>query len=440
MHDVAVVKYEEPFESLRKAVDLVGGVEGISPHSKVVIKPNYVMWLEGINWPKYGVLTTARLIEDIVVLLKEHGVRNLSIVEGPTETGADSLFHLAAKGMGLDLLSERYGVTLVDILGGSFTRMTAGDVTLSVSKDVLDADYIINMPVLKTHSQTMVSLGIKNLKGVLDVASRKRCHNPDQLADLNYHLSRLAEMISPSLTVIDGIYTLERGPTVFGNAHRSDLIVASKDLLSADKVGAALLGIASETVPYIAMASRNKSRPADLSDVNIKGEVDLADVSKPHEWKNDWNESGDLPALLEMAGVRGITYRVTTENTLCTYCAGFIRRHIQMGILLAKNRDVPFDDIEILRGKVQDPEGGHKHTLLVGQCQVKRNGRNPRIGHCVKIGGCPPSEKDFYTAYRELGIELPDNFIGEVEKVAAMFLMANYVGKPEFEEEFFRIR
>jgi uncharacterized protein (DUF362 family) len=116
VHDVAVVKYEEPFESLRKAVYLVGGVEGISPHSKVVIKPNYVMWLEGINWPKYGVLTTARLIEDTVVLLKEHGVRNLSIVEGPTETGADSLFHLAAKGMGLDLLSERYGVTLVDIL------------------------------------------------------------------------------------------------------------------------------------------------------------------------------------------------------------------------------------------------------------------------------------------------------------------------------------
>ena len=71
---------------------------------------------------------------------------------------------------------------------------------------------------------------------------------------------------------------------------------------------------------------------------------------------------------------------------------------------------------------------------------MKRNGRNPRIGHCVKIGGCPPSERDFYTAYGELGIELPDNFIDEVEKVAAMFLMANYVGKPEFEEEFFRIR
>jgi uncharacterized protein (DUF362 family) len=440
VYDVAVVRYERPFESLKKAVDLVGGIEGISPDSKVVIKPNYVMWLEGMDFPKYGVLTTARLIEDIVVLLKEHGVKNISIVEGPTETGTVSLFHLAVKGMGLDLLAQRYGVKLVDVLEGSFTRVTAGDVSLSVSKDVLDADHIINMPVLKTHSQAMVSLGIKNLKGVLSVASRKHCHNPNQLADLNYHLARLTDMISPSLTVIDGIFSLERGPTVFGNAHRSDLIVASRDLISADKVGATLLGIAPQTVPHIAMASKDKSRPVDLSDVNIRGEVDLAAASRPHEWKTGWNESGDLPALLEMAGVKGITCRSIDDSTLCTYCAGFFRRHIQMGVLLAKNRDVPFDDIEILHGKVRDPEGGHRHTLLVGQCQVKRNSHNPQISHCVKIGGCPPHEEDFYRAYGELGIELPSDFIGEVQKVGEVFLMANYLGKPEFQEEFFRIR
>ncbi|HWR69911.1 MAG TPA: DUF362 domain-containing protein, partial [Dehalococcoidia bacterium] len=432
MYDVAVVKYEKPFESLRKAVDLVRGLEGIAPHSNVVIKPNYVMWLEGMDFPKYGVLTTARLIEDIVVLLKEHGIRNISIVEGPTETGT-SLYHLAVKGMGIDLLAQRHGVKLIDVLEGSFTRVTAGDVSLSVSKDVLAADHIINMPVLKTHSQAMVSLGIKNLKGILSVASRKRCHSPDQLADLNYHLARLTDMISPSLTIIDGIYTLERGPTVFGNAHRSDIILASKDLISADKVGATLLGIAPQTVPHLTMASKNKGRPVDLSDVRITGDIDLATASKHHEWKNRWNESGDLPALLEMAGVKGITFR-STDTTLCTYCAGFIRRYVQMGLMLAKNRNVPFDDIEILQGKLRDPEGGHRHTLLVGQCQVKRNSHNRQISHCVKIGGCPPREEDFYRAYDELGIELPGDFMGEVQKVGGAFLMANYVGKPEFQE------
>jgi hypothetical protein len=280
---------------------------------------------------------------------------------------------------------------------------------------------------------------MKNLKGVLNIASRKRCHSPDQRADLNYHVAKLAEMIPPSLTIIDGIYTLERGPLVFGNAHRSDLIIASKDVISADKVGATLLGIAPETVPHIAMASMNNSRSLDLSDINVRGEVDLAAVARPHVWQPNWSESGDLPALMEIAGVKGITYRIP-DSTLCTYCCDFVGRYIDVGIMLAKNRDMCFDDIEILHGKVLDPEGGHKHTLLIGQCQVKRNGQNPRISHCVKIGGCPPREEDFYRACRELGIELPSDLPGELQKVAEVFLMADYVGKPEFQEEFFRIR
>ena len=140
MYDVAVVKYKEGLQSLKKAVDLVDGLRGFSGASKVVIKPNFVGWLEASDFPKYGVLTTARLIEELVVLLKEHGVRHISLVEGP----AVGNFRLAASGMGLNLLAERHDVHLFDIFEGSFARVTAGDVTLSVSKTVLEADYIIN--------------------------------------------------------------------------------------------------------------------------------------------------------------------------------------------------------------------------------------------------------------------------------------------------------
>ena len=66
MYDVAVVTYEKPFESLKKAVDLAGGLGDVSAGSKVVIKPNICVWYEGADFPKYGVLTTARLIEDMV--------------------------------------------------------------------------------------------------------------------------------------------------------------------------------------------------------------------------------------------------------------------------------------------------------------------------------------------------------------------------------------
>ena len=173
MFDVAVVKYEEPMKSLRKAVDLAGGLDRFSADSKVVIKPNLVIWHEGVNFPKYAVLTTSRLIEDMVKLLVEQGARDISIVEGSVhleKKPRHSIVELAAKGLGYDVLKKRYGVKVIDALRGSFTKVTIDDVTLNVNKDILEADYVVDMPVLKTHSQCMVSLGIKNLKGVINLS------------------------------------------------------------------------------------------------------------------------------------------------------------------------------------------------------------------------------------------------------------------------------
>ena len=157
MYAVAVVKYSQHYESLKQAVELCGGIGDIPSGSKVFIKPNLVSWYEGINFPKYGVLTTSRLIEDMVKLLMEHGVTDISIVEGMVWSGQNlkpSILEMASRGLGLDLLKDRYGVKIVDVMRGSFTKISVADKKISVSSDILEADYVIDMPVLKTHTQT----------------------------------------------------------------------------------------------------------------------------------------------------------------------------------------------------------------------------------------------------------------------------------------------
>ena len=72
MYNVSVVKYEKPYESLKQAIDTAGGSGEIAGNSKVIIKPNIVAWTIGTNFPKFGVITTARMIEDIVIILHEH--------------------------------------------------------------------------------------------------------------------------------------------------------------------------------------------------------------------------------------------------------------------------------------------------------------------------------------------------------------------------------
>ena len=98
---------------------------------------------------------------------------------------------------------------------------------------------MIDVPVLNTHAMTKVSLGMKNLKGCLSMNSKKKFH----MADLEEMIALLNTQIPPQLTVIDGIYGMEKGPLSMGQAHRMNLIMASQDVLSCDMVGAAVLGI-----------------------------------------------------------------------------------------------------------------------------------------------------------------------------------------------------
>ena len=79
---VAIVSYEKPLASVRRAVTLAGGLAPLSSAARVFIKPNIVFWTKATDFPKYGVITTSRVVEDMVVVLKEHGVRDISIGDG----------------------------------------------------------------------------------------------------------------------------------------------------------------------------------------------------------------------------------------------------------------------------------------------------------------------------------------------------------------------
>lgn len=440
MFEVAVVKYEKPYDSLHKAIDLCNGFEKLTKYSRVFIKPNLVVWHKGVNFPKYGVLTTARLIEDCVVLLKEHGVKDIAIGEGSVELEktSESIVDLAAKGMGLEMLAKRYGVKIIDVLKSVFVKVAVDDVKISINKEAMESDFLIDMPVLKTHSQAKVSLGIKNLKGLININSRKIFHNADPNTNLDFYLSKLPDIISPSLIITDGIYTLERGPLYNGRAHRSNMIIATKDLISADLVGSTILGIDPADIPYIKQAAARKRRKYDLSDIKILGGLDIKKILMPHRWEFLQGESGDLPVSFERAGIKGIRFP-EQDKTICTYCSVFIN-YVVLGIFMSKNKDRPFNDIEILDGKIQEPTGKHKHTILVGQCQVNKNGKNPLINNCVKIKGCPPKKEDFLKAYKEVGIELPDNFIEWMDKSPELLHMKKYTNSPDFEPSFYKIQ
>lgn len=434
---VAIVRYEKPLESVKKAVDLSQGLNHLPTKAKVFIKPNIVFWTRTTPFPKWGVVTTSRVVEDMVILLKERGVEEITIAEGITtfdpkdrETPAH-----AFESLGYSILKERYGVKTLNVFERPFKKVDLGaGVVLHFNPDILESDFVVNLPVLKTHAQTVVSLGIKNLKGLIDVASRKKCHSPDTVKDLNYMVARLANKLPPSFTLLDGIYTTERGPFFEGRLRRSNLLVASSDIFSVDKVGAKVLGYEPSQVPYLVHAAQDFKRPLDLSDVEVIGE-NIDSVASFHEYAFPYTEDGKLPKPLEKLGIKGLSYP-QYDSTICTYCSGFTT--VMLMAIANAWRGKPWDEVEILTGKRMKPTPGKKKTILLGKCMVQANKNSRDIQEVIEVKGCPPSLQEALKALHQAGIEANPAFF-ETMDMAAGFFMKRFEGKPEFEESFFKV-
>ncbi|MHA1687756.1 MAG: DUF362 domain-containing protein [Promethearchaeota archaeon] len=432
---MSIVKYEKPHESVRKAIELCKGLDHLPKKGKVFIKPNIVYWTKKCDFPKWGVLTTTRVVEDVIEILKEKDIDDITIGEGiitddpkDKETPAD-----AFEKLGYNKLAEKYGVKVYNTFERPFEKINlTDDVTAKMNADMLHSDFLIDLPVLKTHAQCVVSLGIKNLKGLISIPSRKKFHSADPVKNLDYNVAQLANKIPPSLTVIDGIYTLERGPAMDGKAHRSNILVASADILSADLVGANLLGIGASSVPYLVQAAKDRNRPTDLSDIEIVGEK-IEDLATPHEWDYIYYGDNDIPLAYKRAGITGIKYR-KYDKSMCTFCS-FLNGLLLMAIK-AGWKGKPFDNIEVLTGKVMEPSPGMNKTILVGQCQVNKNKDHPNIKELIMIKGCPPKKDEVKDALRKAGIKVPAYFFKNLDK-GPMLFMQRYKGKPEFIEDFY---
>ncbi len=439
-HTVAIVKYEQPLESVRRAVDLCNGLKNLPANAKVFIKPNIVFWTRAVAFPKWGVITTSRTIEDMVILLKERGVSDITIGEGivtgdpkDTETAAH-----AFKTLGYETLKKRYGVKVVNIMERPFEKVDLGDdIHLNFNTDILHSDFVVDIPVMKAHNQTVVSLGIKNLKGVIDINSRKKCHSADLHKNLNFMIARLADPLPPVFALLDGIYTNERGPAFDGRMHRTNVLVASADVLSADMVGARVLGHDPKNVPHLVYAAANHGRPMDLSDSEVVGEK-IEDVARFHEYDFEYAQAPDgswMPVPLAKQGISGISYR-KYDLSMCTYCSGI------NGLILTAIRyawkGTPFDDVEVLTGKAMNPTPGKKKTILLGKCMYQAHKNNPDIQEMIAVKGCPPKGDDVVNAFHKAGIPIDKSMFDNMDQLPGFF-MAKYKDKPEFDETFFQV-
>ena len=374
----SLVKFDGSLDSLHKAIELCQGFENLGRNDRVLIKPNNCFRHKIM--PPYGMVTTSKIIDGVVQLLLEHGCKDISIGEGAIIGIFDELEPYTKrgfKGTGIEKISEKYGIKLIDFNEGAFYKLDLGGVKVQVSTAALDTDFLINVPVLKTHFQTKVSLGFKNLKGCLSKYSKKRFHISKRLDTL---ICFLNEAIKSDLIIIDGIYMLERGPeTLVGVAHRKDLIVASPDLFECDVVGATILGIDPAQVGYLREFAQRHNRSLDINAIQIKGE-NVESLKEQLEWRFEPDKE-----LLAPAKIIGLSAPYPGQ-TLCSACGATLA--LALSIFGKDNPGMDFGGVALYYGLGLKPEGDTEKVLLYGDCAIRSNNG---LQNVIEIKGCPPT-------------------------------------------------
>jgi uncharacterized protein (DUF362 family) len=139
-----------------------------------------------------------------------------------------------------------------------------------VYQDVLDANVLINVPIAKHHSLGRLSLGGKNLLGVITQPNRMHFNLGQRTADL-------ASLVRPTLTVVDAVRILTaHGPTggSLNDVQQADMVIASHDMVAADAWAATLFGLTGSDIAYVEAAAEMGLGTMDLDSVRVE-QVDV---------------------------------------------------------------------------------------------------------------------------------------------------------------------
>jgi len=365
--------------SVRKAIELAGGLADIvKSGDTVIIKPNIVV----AQPPETASDTDPRVCKVIADMVKELGAK--PIIGEASSIGV--VTEEAIQKAGYGKLREA-GYQVVD-----FTKVETVKVPIPrgkkmkevvLPKMVLDADVLIDVPKMKTHDQTEVTLSLKNMKGILQDKGKRSLHHTYGIFD---GVADICTVVKPALSVVDGIIAMEGLGPMAGDVVEMGLIIAGKDIVAVDAVTAKIMGFEASEHGCIAAAEAQGIGVGDLDKIEVVGEA-IAKVQR--RFKRASEAMGDLPFPED--------FQLLMDESTCTGC-----RNTLTEVLLDVNKENQLDRTAgwtVVVGKLKQlSEVDRTKLLLIGACTAKYRKEG------IYVEGCPPNNRDVCNALHNMGI------------------------------------
>ena len=261
---IAVARGVSPTAMVEAALKALGGIEHfVKPGNDVIIKPNMCV---GNHSYEYAVTTNPEVVAALVKLCLGAGAKRVRVMDNPGIGTIEKIW--AISGIGEAVKAAGGQMDLMKAYKFEKTAIPLGrDITQwPVYSDVLDTDVLINVPIAKDHNLSRLTLGMKNLMGVIE--SRQAFH-----FNLGQRLADLCSLVRPSLTIVDAVRILVRhGPQggSLDDVQLTNTIIASPDIVAADSYAATLFGLTGYDIPAIHIGAQMGLGIMDFSRVKVE--------------------------------------------------------------------------------------------------------------------------------------------------------------------------
>ena len=243
---VALVKGSRGHNPVFKALDLINYKKALSEYDTVLIKVNFIT---NKSWDT-GATTDPVVVEAIIKKLASLPIKIYVVESDATITNASKAFETTGmadmcKRNGVEWINLRYvkDKVKVKVPNGKALKM------VTVPKLVTESA-VISAAKLKTHASTKVTLGMKNMFGLLSDKFKGKYH----LKGINKVIVDINTVLKPVLTVIDGFVAMEgRGP-IDGSPVKMDVIIAGTDPVATDATAARVMGFNPYEIQHIRKA------------------------------------------------------------------------------------------------------------------------------------------------------------------------------------------
>ncbi len=262
--DLVVARGSDPEQMVRQALAAYGGMQTFVPKgATVVVKPNICV---AYHTYEYAATTNPWVVGALVKLALEAGASRVQVFDFPFGGTAQDAYvrsgiqeQVQAAG-GEMAFMPGFKYVAADIPGGVDLKKT------KAFKDALEADVMINVPIAKHHSSTRLTLGMKNLMGL--VVDRGAIHT-----NLGQRIADLTALFRPKLTVVDAIRILmNHGPTggSLNDVKQTNTLIVSPDIVAADSYATTLFGLQPEDIGFIKAAAAMGLGKSDLKSLKIQ--------------------------------------------------------------------------------------------------------------------------------------------------------------------------